>query len=99
MEGAAPTDTNARLAPCGQTGCKPEKASICGESRVYTGGRRRGNFVTAVARYDQVVERWDLRSMAVEPHSPEVLQSDGEGRSIVIQLPAGESLREHQVHE
>jgi quercetin dioxygenase-like cupin family protein len=28
-----------------------------------------------------------------------VLQSDGEGRTIIINLPAGEELKEHQVHE
>jgi len=45
------------------------------------------------------MESWDLRSMEVAPHQPAVLQSEGEGRSIVIQLPAGEALQEHQVHE
>jgi quercetin dioxygenase-like cupin family protein len=43
--------------------------------------------------------RWDLRSLDVAPHQPEVLHSEGEGRSILIQLPAGEALKEHQVHE
>jgi quercetin dioxygenase-like cupin family protein len=42
---------------------------------------------------------WDLRTMPVEVHRPEVLQSDGEGRAIAINLPAGERLQEHQVHE
>jgi redox-sensitive bicupin YhaK (pirin superfamily) len=42
---------------------------------------------------------WDLRSMPIEVHRPEVLQSDGEGRAIAINLPAGERLQEHQVHE
>ncbi len=45
------------------------------------------------------MERWDLRSLDVEPHRPEVLHSEGEGRSILIALPAGEALQEHQVHE
>jgi len=45
------------------------------------------------------VQTWDTRSLAVEPHQPQVLQSDGEGRTIVINLPAGEELQEHQVHE
>ena len=45
------------------------------------------------------MQHWDLRSLEVAPHQPEVLQSKGEGRSIVIQLPAGEALGEHQVHE
>jgi len=45
------------------------------------------------------MRHWDLRSLDVAPHQPEVLQSEGEGRSIVIALPAGEVLQEHQVHE
>jgi redox-sensitive bicupin YhaK (pirin superfamily) len=45
------------------------------------------------------MQSWDLRSLDVQPHQPAVLQSEGEGRSIVIQLPAGEALGEHQVHE
>lgn len=45
------------------------------------------------------MEHWDLRSLAVEPHRPEVLQSADEGRSIVLLLPAGEELQEHEVHE
>lgn len=42
---------------------------------------------------------WDLAGMAVEPHRPEVLGSEDEGRAIAIHLPAGELLQEHQVHE
>jgi redox-sensitive bicupin YhaK (pirin superfamily) len=42
---------------------------------------------------------WDLRKMPIEVHRPEVLQSDGEGRAIAINLPAGERLQQHQVHE
>ena len=42
---------------------------------------------------------WDLRSLDVAPHQPEVLHSEGEGRTIAIQLPAGERLRDHRVHE
>jgi len=42
---------------------------------------------------------WDLRSLDVAPHQPEVLHSEGEGRTIAIRLPAGESLRDHRVHE
>jgi quercetin dioxygenase-like cupin family protein len=45
------------------------------------------------------VQTWDTRSLVVEPHQPQVLQSDGEGRTIIINLPAGEELKEHQVHE
>ena len=45
------------------------------------------------------MEHWDVRSLAVEPHKPQVLRSDAESRVITIQLPAGEELQEHQVHE
>jgi quercetin dioxygenase-like cupin family protein len=45
------------------------------------------------------LQRWDLRSIEVQPHRPEVLQSDPEGRGILLLLPAGERLQEHRVHE
>ena len=45
------------------------------------------------------METWDTRSIDVEPHQPQVLHSDDEGRTIVINLPAGEELQDHQVHE
>ena len=45
------------------------------------------------------MESWDISSLKVEPHRPEVLSSDDEGRLIAIHLPAGERLQEHQVHE
>jgi quercetin dioxygenase-like cupin family protein len=45
------------------------------------------------------MRHWDLRALAVQAHQPEVLTSDDEGRTIVIELPAGERLQEHQVHE
>jgi quercetin dioxygenase-like cupin family protein len=45
------------------------------------------------------METWDIRSLEIEPHKPKVLRSDDELRAIAIHLPAGEELREHQVHE
>jgi len=45
------------------------------------------------------MERWDLRAPAAKPHSPEILFSDGEGRAILLDLPVGEELQDHQVHE
>jgi quercetin dioxygenase-like cupin family protein len=45
------------------------------------------------------VQTWDTRGLDVEPHHPQVLHSDEEGRTIVIHLPAGEELQDHQVHE
>jgi redox-sensitive bicupin YhaK (pirin superfamily) len=46
------------------------------------------------------MKHWDLRTLAVEPHHPKILHSArGEARSILVNLPAGEELQEHQVHE
>jgi quercetin dioxygenase-like cupin family protein len=46
------------------------------------------------------VEHWDLRALGIEPRRPQVLHSSrGESRSVVIALPAGEMLQDHQVHE
>jgi redox-sensitive bicupin YhaK (pirin superfamily) len=46
------------------------------------------------------MEHWDLKTVDVQPHQPKILHSArGEARSILINLPAGESLQEHQVHE
>ena len=43
---------------------------------------------------------WDIRSLDVQPHQPQVLRSDeGAARAIAIKLPAGESLQDHEVHE
>ena len=35
------------------------------------------------------METWDIASLDVEPHQPEVLRSDPEARAIAIDLPAG----------
>lgn len=45
------------------------------------------------------METWNIRSLTIRPHEPQVLRSDEETRAIAIQLPAGEELHEHQVHE
>jgi redox-sensitive bicupin YhaK (pirin superfamily) len=42
---------------------------------------------------------WKILELSIEPRQPEVLDSEAEGRAIVIELPAGEELGEHQVHE
>jgi quercetin dioxygenase-like cupin family protein len=43
---------------------------------------------------------WDLTSLGVEPRQPEVLHSDeGAARVIAINLPAGQELGDHEVHE
>ncbi len=54
----------------------------------------------ALRRTLRCMEHWDLRTVDVQPHQPKILHSArGEARSILINLPAGESLQEHQVHE
>jgi len=45
------------------------------------------------------MDTWDVASLHVQPHQPEVLRSDDETRVIAINLPGGEGLQEHQVHE
>jgi quercetin dioxygenase-like cupin family protein len=45
------------------------------------------------------MDSWDIRSLDVEPHNPKVLRSDEETRVIAINLPGGEELQDHQVHE
>ena len=46
------------------------------------------------------MQHFDLPTLDVEPHQPQILQSErGEGRAIAINLPAGEELQDHEVHE
>ena len=45
------------------------------------------------------MESWDLTTVDVEPHQPRILASAEDARTIVLQLPAGEELQEHEVHE
>ncbi|MEZ5120595.1 MAG: cupin domain-containing protein [Solirubrobacterales bacterium] len=46
------------------------------------------------------METWDLTQLGVAPHHPRVLRSDdGAARAIAINLPAGEMLQDHKVHE
>jgi quercetin dioxygenase-like cupin family protein len=45
------------------------------------------------------MDHWDIASLDVQPRQPEVLRSDDETRVISINLPAGEALQDHQVHE
>jgi quercetin dioxygenase-like cupin family protein len=40
-----------------------------------------------------------LKTVAVEPHQPEILASADDARTILLSLPAGEELQEHEVHE
>ncbi len=45
------------------------------------------------------MDSWDIASLDVQPHQPKVLRSDAEARVIAINLPSGEQLQDHQVHE
>jgi quercetin dioxygenase-like cupin family protein len=45
------------------------------------------------------LDSWDIRSLDLEPHRPQILRSDDETRVIAINLPGGEELQDHQVHE
>ena len=46
------------------------------------------------------MDLWDPSQLHPEPHHPVVLHSeDGVARIVAINLPAGEELQEHQVHE
>jgi 16S rRNA G1207 methylase RsmC len=45
------------------------------------------------------MESWDLKGVEVQAHQPEILSSAGDARAILLQLPAGEELQEHEVHE
>jgi len=45
------------------------------------------------------MESWDLKTVEVEAHQPRILASGDDARSILLLLPAGEELQEHEVHE
>ncbi len=42
---------------------------------------------------------WDLRTVAAEPHEPLILSTADDARAILLRLPVGEELQEHEVHE
>lgn len=45
------------------------------------------------------MKHWDIAALDVAPHAPQVISTTGESRAIVLELPEGERLQEHQVHE
>ncbi len=45
------------------------------------------------------MKTWDMRGLDVEAHKPHIVSSSEAARVIVLNLPAGESLQEHMVHE
>lgn len=40
-----------------------------------------------------------MQSLRLRPHAPEILSTTDEARVVALQIPAGESLSDHQVHE
>ncbi len=42
---------------------------------------------------------WDLKGVEAVPHEPRILSSGDDARAILLSLPAGERLQEHEVHE
>jgi quercetin dioxygenase-like cupin family protein len=42
---------------------------------------------------------WDIRGLGLRPHSPKILCTTDDARAIVVEIPGGESLSDHQVHE
>lgn len=45
------------------------------------------------------MQNWDLKAIEAELHQPRILASADDARTIVLLLPAGEELQEHEVHE
>ena len=45
------------------------------------------------------MKSWKTSELGTRPHEPQVLSSTEDSRAIVLELPAGESLDEHVVHE
>ena len=42
---------------------------------------------------------WDLKTAELKPRLPEILSSSDAARAIALDLAAGETLSEHEVHE
>lgn len=45
------------------------------------------------------MDSWDLKAIEAEPHQPRILASAEDARTVLLMLPAGEELQEHEVHE
>ena len=42
---------------------------------------------------------WELDKLDLRPHAPQILSSTDDARAIAIEIPAGERLQDHEVHE
>lgn len=45
------------------------------------------------------MNNWELKALDLEPRLPEILSSSDAARAIALDLAAGESLSDHEVHE
>jgi hypothetical protein len=45
------------------------------------------------------MKSWDLRSIEADSHEPQILSSAEDARAVVLHLPSGEQMQEHEVHE
>lgn len=45
------------------------------------------------------MKSWEVDKLDLKPRLPEILSSSDEARALALDLAAGESLREHEVHE
>jgi len=45
------------------------------------------------------MDSWDISTLDVGAHKPSILRTDSDARLVAINIPAGEALDDHQVHE
>ena len=45
------------------------------------------------------MKSWDLRNIEAGSHEPQILSSADDARAVLLRLPSGEQLQEHEVHE
>ncbi len=45
------------------------------------------------------MKSWDVAALDAEPRLPRILSSSDDARVVVLALPSGERLQEHEVHE
>jgi hypothetical protein len=55
--------------------------------------------VQRVTEKEEAMRSWDLRTAEAEAHEPRILSSGDDARAILLVLPAGDELQEHEVHE
>jgi quercetin dioxygenase-like cupin family protein len=48
---------------------------------------------------EEALDSWDLRALDLKPRLPEILSSSDAARAIALDLAAGETLSDHEVHE